>query len=72
MKNYRYKISDQIFIDKNNMLSKNDFFNIVRKVFNTQAHSNLLLIEHCRGKIKPEDFVKSKEFTADSDFSLYS
>ncbi|MFW9829272.1 MAG: DUF2299 family protein [Candidatus Thorarchaeota archaeon] len=72
LKNYRYEITDQIFLDKDEFLSKNSFFNAIRKVFNSGALSNIILGEYCAGKIKPEDFLKSKEFTSDSDFSLYS
>jgi hypothetical protein len=72
IKNFRYEITDQIFLDKNEPLSKNFFFNIIRKVFNSGAYSNIILAEYCTGKIRPEDFLKSKEFTSDSDFSLYS
>ncbi|MFX0140646.1 MAG: DUF2299 family protein [Candidatus Hodarchaeota archaeon] len=72
MKNYRYEIVDQIFLNDDRFISKNSFFNSVRKVFNCAAYSDLILGEYCAGKIKPEDFIKSKEFTSDSDFSLYS
>jgi hypothetical protein len=70
-KNYRYEITDQIFLNKDEFISKNSFFNIIRKVFNCGTYSNIILGEYCVGKIKPEDFLKSKEFP-DSDFSLYS
>jgi hypothetical protein len=72
LKNYRYEITDQIFLDKDEFISKNSFFKSIRKVFNSGAYSNIILGEYCAGKIKPEDFLKSKEFTSDSDFSLYS
>jgi len=68
--NFRYEISDQIFLKKDGTISKNSFFKSVRKVFTCSAYSNMILNEHCSGKIKPEDFSKSKDFT--SDFSLYS
>jgi len=72
IKNYRYEITDQIFLNRDGFISKNSFFKSVRKVFNCAAYSNILLGEYCAGKIKPEDFIKSKEFTSGSDFSLYS
>ncbi len=72
IKNYRYEITDQIFLNRDGFISKNSFFKSVRKVFNCAAYSNIILGEYCAGKIKPEDFIKSKEFTSDSDFSLYS
>jgi hypothetical protein len=71
IKNFRYEITDQIFLNKDEFISKNSFFKIIQKVFNCGAYSNIILGEYCAGKIKPEDFLKSKEFP-DSDFSLYS
>ena len=68
--NFRYEISDQIFLKKDGTISKNSFFKSVRKVFTCSAYSNMLLNDHCLGKIRPEDMAKSKDFT--SDFSLYS
>ncbi len=72
IKNHRYEIMDQIFLNKDDIISKNSFFKTVRKIFNCAAYSNIILTEYCIGKIKPEDFLKSKEFTSNSDFSLYS
>ncbi|MFX1303507.1 MAG: DUF2299 family protein [Promethearchaeota archaeon] len=72
IKNYRYEIIDQTFLNKDGFISKNSFFKSIRKVFNCAAYSNIILGEYCAGKIKPEDFMKSKEFTSSSDFSLYS
>ncbi|MFX0000509.1 MAG: DUF2299 family protein [Candidatus Hodarchaeota archaeon] len=72
IKNHRYEITDQVFLKKNRYISKHSFYKIVRKVFNSAAYSNIILEEYCAGKIKPEDLLKSKEFTSDSDFSLYS
>jgi hypothetical protein len=68
---YRYEISDQKFLKEDGTLSKNSIFKSIRKVFNCAAYSNLLLAQYCSGKIKEEDFDKSKDF-AESDFSLYS
>ena len=67
---YRYEISDQKFL-KEGTISKNSIFKSIRKVFNCAAYSNIILAQYCSGKIKEEDFDKSKSFT-DSDFSLYS
>ncbi|MFX0022412.1 MAG: DUF2299 family protein [Candidatus Hermodarchaeota archaeon] len=72
IKNNRFEIIDQYFLDKNELFSKNSFFKTVRKVFNCAAYSNIILSEYCAGKIKPEDFLKSKDFDSDSNFSLYS
>jgi len=70
--NFRYEISDQRFIKKNGYISKNSFFKSIRKVFNAAAYSNMILGECCAGKIKQEDFSKSKDFSSGSNFSLYS
>jgi len=72
LQNYRYQISDQIFLKEDTTISKNSFYKSIRHVFDGAAYSNLILGEYCMGKIKPEDFMKSKDFTPDSDFSLYS
>ena len=69
---YRYEISDQVFLKKDGSISKNVFFNSIRKVFNSAAYSNIILEEYCSEKIKIEDFTKAKEFTSGTDFSLYS
>lgn len=69
--NYRYEISDQKFLKENGIISKNSLFKSIRKVFNCAAYSNIILAQYCSGKIKEEDFYKSKDFS-DSDFSLYS
>jgi len=71
IQNYRYEISDQIFLKKG-IITKNSFFKSIRRVFTCAAYSNMILADYCSGKIKPEDFDKSKEFTSGSDFSLYS
>ena len=72
IKNHRYEIIEQFFLDNNDTISKNSFYKTVQKVFNCGAYSNIILTEYCAGKIKPEDFLKSKEFDSDSNFSLYS
>jgi hypothetical protein len=69
-KNFRYEISDQIFLKRDGTISKNSFFKSIRKIFTCSAYSNMILNEYCSGKIKPEDITKPKDFT--SDFSLYS
>lgn len=68
---YRYEISDQKFLNEDGTISKNSIFKSIRKVFNCAAYSNIILAQYCSGKIKEEDFDKSKDFT-ESDFSLYS
>ncbi len=68
---YRYEISDQKFLKEDRIISKNSLFKSIRKVFNCAAYSNIILAQYCSGKIKEEDFDKSKDFS-ESDFSLYS
>ncbi len=72
IKNFRYEISDQVFLDDDGIISKKSFFKSIRRVFNCAAYSNIILGEFCFGKIKPDDFMKSKDFPDGSDFSLYS
>jgi len=72
IENHRYEISDQIFFKEDGRISKNSFFTSIRKVFNSDAYSNLILDEYCTGKIKLEDFMKQKEYSSGTDFSLYS
>lgn len=72
MKNNRYKISDQIFIDKNGEISKDRFFQTVRKVFNVAAYSNIILMEYCSGDIELGDLSKDKKFSSGPGFSLYT
>jgi hypothetical protein len=68
--NFRYKISEQIFLEKDKRVSKNAFFKAVRKIFNCAIYSNILLGEYCSGKISPEDISKPDEFSP--GFSLYT
>ncbi|MFX0057195.1 MAG: DUF2299 family protein [Candidatus Hodarchaeota archaeon] len=69
-KNYRFEISDQIFLKADGTISKNSFYKSIRKVFTCSAYSNMILTEYCFGKIKPDDFSKDKDFT--SGFSIYT
>ncbi len=73
LEEYRYEISDQMFVEKEGTITKNNFYNSVRKVFNCDAYSNIILEEYCLGKIKPESFIKTGEISSGSSgFSLYS
>ena len=72
MQNFRYEISDQIFIKADGTLSKNTFYKVIRKVYNAAAYSNMILGDYCSGKVKPEDLSKDKDFSSGTDFSLYS
>ncbi|MFX1356297.1 MAG: DUF2299 family protein [Promethearchaeota archaeon] len=67
IQNYRYEISDQIFLKTDGTISKNSFYKSIRKVFTCAAYSNMILTEYCFGKVKPDE---EKDFT--SNFSLYS
>ena len=69
---HRYEISDQIFLSKNDSLSKNTFFKSIRRVFDAMVYSNMILSEYCLGKIKPEDLMKAKDLDSGSDYTLYS
>ena len=69
---FRYEISDQMFVEKEE-ITKNIFYNSVKKVFNCDAYSNIILEEYCSGKVKLESFTKTKELSSgSSEFSLYS
>ena len=70
--NNRYKIDDQVFLKENGRISKNSLYRSIKRVFNCAMFGNMLLVDFCSGKIKSEDFEKSKDFTSGSDFSLYS
>jgi hypothetical protein len=71
IENSRYEISDQVFIE-NNTISKNDFFLLVRKVFNIQAYSNLILLDFCSEEISGAPYDESSQYKSGSGFSLYS
>ena len=67
--NFRYEISDQIFLKRDGTISKNSFYRSVRKVFTCSAYSNMVLNDYCLGKIKPEDITKAKDFTSSKSVS---
>ncbi len=67
-----YIISDQFFLSSDGILSKNDLFDKIKKIFNTFVYSTIIVQEYCAGKVKPEDLDKNKEYSAGSDFTLYS
>ncbi len=71
-KNNRYEISEQVFLGKKSVISKDAFFKKIRKVFSCSAYCQIMLNDHCSGMIKPEDIGKSRDFTSGSGFSLYS
>ena len=72
IQNYRYEISDQFFLKPDYNIPKDKLFSSVRKVFNCTAYSNILLNEFCMDKLHPDEVGKFKDFSSESDFSLYS
>ena len=71
IKNYRYMITDQIFIE-DNKISKNDLFKSIKNVFNICLYSNILLGEICSGKLDKSFLEREKETASGPSFSLYS
>ena len=65
--NYRYEISDQVFLKKNGIITKNSIFKRIRKLFSCFLFSKIILKEYCSG-----NELSSKELVSDYDFSLYS
>jgi hypothetical protein len=65
--NYRYEISNQIFLKKDGSISKNSFFKNIKQLFYCFMYGNLTLNNYCSGKIKP-----STEPASGFDFSLYT
>jgi len=66
VQNNRYEISDQIFLKKNNFISKNSLFKGIRRVFNVAMYANTILQEYCMGKVSQDDLDSG------SNFSLYT
>lgn len=65
--NFRYEISDHIFFHENEVISKNLFYNIIRKIYYCFFYSNIILSEFCSGKEIP-----SRKDNSQFNFSLYS
>lgn len=55
LQHYRFQISDQIFLKREKGISKNSFFKIVRKIYNTGQYCNMILAEFCAGKLDTKD-----------------
>lgn len=72
IQNYRYLISDQIYIEKNISISKNELFKSIKQVFNIALYANILLGEICSGKIDKSFLDKGKDSSSGPSFSLYS
>ncbi len=71
IKNHRYEVSDQIFLNEN-YISKNNFFLLIRRIFNIQAYTNLILLDFCSGELNSENYDNSSKYDSGSHFSLYS
>ena len=66
--NFRYEISEQIFLKENGSVSKNSFFKAIKIIFNCAAFSNIIFEQYCSGKITTEGFSNLEG----KDFSLYT
>ncbi|TFG07991.1 MAG: DUF2299 domain-containing protein [Promethearchaeota archaeon] len=71
IKHHRYEISDQKFLKEDEHISKNALFELIRKVFNCAAYSNIILSQYCINKMDDDELDKYKDFTS-SNFSLYT
>ena len=67
MKNNRYEIKEQIFVEKDETISRNSFFKLIKKIFYCYYYSIILLDEFCSG----EDII-AKENDSGFNFSLYT
>lgn len=66
LKHYRYQISDQIYENGEKTISKNKFFAIVRKIYNSGQYCHIILAEYCSEKID------SKELHEDLNPNFYT
>lgn len=66
--NFRYEISEQIFLKESGKVSKNSFFRAIRTIFNCAAYSNIIFEQYCSGKITTEEVPNIEG----KDFSLYT
>ncbi len=64
---YQYEINDQIYFNKDEIISKNSFFKTIRKIFYCYVYSNIIL-----GEICSKEQSQSKNVNTDFDFSLYA
>ncbi|MBN1215298.1 MAG: DUF2299 family protein [Candidatus Lokiarchaeota archaeon] len=70
-RNDRYEISDQIFLESIKQISKNEFYKIVRKLYNIHVYCYLILIEYCVDRSNIEDIKKLEEFDSNLGSNLY-
>lgn len=68
---FRYEISEQYFVDKRKVISKNKFYRLVRKVFSVAAYCQIVLNDYCSGKMSPDELSKAGGLSG-TGFSLYS
>jgi hypothetical protein len=65
--NHIYEINDNIYLNKNGIISRNKFFKSARKVLYCYVYSKILLAEYCLGK---EEI--SKKFDGDFNLPFYT
>ena len=61
LQHFRYQISDQIFLSKNTEISKNDFFHIIRNIFNSSQYCYMILAEYCSSNLETKDLEHSDD-----------
>lgn len=66
LQHYRYQLSDQIYVNQGEPISKNNFFKCVRKIYNSGQYCHMILAETCAEK------VDSKELNEDLNPNFYT
>jgi hypothetical protein len=61
LQHFRYQISDQIFLTPDTEISKNDFFHVIRKIYNSGQYCHMLLAEYCSANIETTDLEHSDD-----------
>jgi len=69
LRNFRYQISDQIYLTQDIGISKNDFFHIIRKIYNAGQYCNMLLGEYCSANIETKDLEHSDDLFGPNFYS---
>ena len=65
--NYIYEINDQLYLNNDEIVSKDSFFKTTRKILYCFVYSNIILGEYCSGKE-----IQTGKFGSDFDLSLYT
>jgi len=65
--NYEYSINDQLYLNNDGTVSKDYFFQTIRKILYCFVYSNIILGEYCSGKE-----IQAKKFGSGFDLSLYT